>query len=81
MDEKKILFLVTVTSDNTHSDDYYVIAPDETSAGKCVLEAYDGWDYSNFTVVSNVKRIAAEGQYSKPMVLLFASKNDQPEIL
>ena len=72
MGEKKILFLVTVTTHDTHSDDYYVIASDETSAGKRVLEAYDEWDYSNFTVVTNIKRLAIEGQYGKPKVLLFA---------
>ena len=72
MNEKRILFLVTICTHGHNSSDYYVIAPDETSAANRILRAYTEWNYSSFKVVTNIKRIATEGQYGEPKVLLFS---------
>jgi hypothetical protein len=66
---KRTLFLVTVKS-SIHQDDYYLIAKDETEASNKILEMYKKWDYTS-SYVSEIKRLAEEGQYGVPKVLLF----------
>jgi hypothetical protein len=66
---KNILFIVTVKS-GCSQEDYYIIAKTETDAANKILAKYKEWDYMTVHV-SNIKRLAEEGQYGQPKVLLF----------
>jgi hypothetical protein len=67
---KNILFIVTVKSGSMLDQEYYIIAKTETDASNKILEMYKKWDYTS-SYVSEIKRLAEEGQYGVPKVLLF----------
>jgi len=51
---------------------FYVIARTETEASKHVLAKCEEWDYWKDSYVKQIDLVAQEGQYGKPMPLLFA---------
>ena len=69
------LYKVTVSRGDSESNDYMILADNETQASKYVINKYREWDYSTFCYVSNIKLIAEEGQYGEPGVLLNSIKD------
>ena len=55
--------------DHRSSFTFFVVAPDVTNAEKIASDTFKKYDYGDFHI-HNIELIAAEGQYSKPDILV-----------
>ena len=65
------LYKLEVYNEFRHIGTYYVLTKNETEASQLILRKLKDWNYS-MGWVETITLVASEGQYGKPVPLIFS---------